>query len=215
MIRSLAARLPKYLKAFAIRIDRGPIDSIDSLNEFLTTRSAYIAQTSLYGYLKTRMGTRFRVMFEDDVFSASIRAATAKIFASCLADLTVYAVAKANHGERLGQDEARALALHCFKSALERGLADVNAPMDHPKSLADFDRRISLTNWERAAQGENSFAGSGTDLLLHAPVIDEFKELDREIVTNSIRFRWNDVRVQLKKRLNGAPVCDDWQTRGD
>jgi hypothetical protein len=38
-------------------------------------------------------------------------------------------------------------------------------------------------------------------LLRYAPIVDEFKELDREIVRNSIRFRWRDVRAQLRRRL--------------
>ena len=211
VIGSLAAYLPKPLKALAVRFNKGPIDTVDTLSSFLNTRAAYVAQTSLYGYLKTRMGTRFRVMFEDDVFSASIRVATVKVFVSCLSDLTVFSVATTNKDARLDAEQTRALAVHCFNSAMERGLAQVEAEKSPAKYLADFERRAGLTDWAVAGQGENAFARSGTDLIDHAPIIDEFKELDREIVTNSIRFRWLDVRVQLKKRINGNAICEDWQ----
>ena len=40
-----------------------------------------------------------------------------------------------------------------------------------------------------------------------APVIDEYKALDREIVTNSIRFRWRDARDQLRRRLDAPALA--------
>ena len=76
MLKKFAEMLPNPLKALAIRFDKSPIDSVDGLAEFARTRSSYVAQTSLYGYLKARMGTRFPVYFEDEVFSVSIRAAS-------------------------------------------------------------------------------------------------------------------------------------------
>ena len=37
----------------------------DSLAAFLGTRASHVAQTSLYGYLRTRAGTRFPELFEN------------------------------------------------------------------------------------------------------------------------------------------------------
>lgn len=42
-------------------------------------------------------------------------------------------------------------------------------------------------------------------------VINEFKELDREIVTNSIRFRWRDVRETCRRRVDGDEIARDWE----
>jgi len=57
-------------RAFAERFDRGPIENVESMTRFARTRAAYVAQTSMFGYLKTRMGTSFQRHFEDDEFSA-------------------------------------------------------------------------------------------------------------------------------------------------
>ena len=42
-------------------------------------------------------------------------------------------------------------------------------------------------------------------------IADELKEQDGEIVTNSIRFRWRDVREQLRKRIDRDAICAEWR----
>ena len=72
----VAALIPEnWRRIFGIRFDKSAIRNVDDLAEFIQTRSSYVAQTSLYGYLKTRMGTRFRQVFEDDKFLPSINKA--------------------------------------------------------------------------------------------------------------------------------------------
>jgi len=213
MLAAFVSLLPKPLKALAIRFDRSPIDSVEALTEFVRTRASYVAQTSLYGYLKTRMGTRFPEFFKDEVFSSSIRIAATKLFVSCLGDLTVYAVAIAARDGRLEAHEAAALARRVFKNGMERGLADQPPEAIPDDAVTDFQSRTADTYWANAAQGIEAFAGSEKDIIRFAPVVDEFKELDREIVSNSIRYRWRDIREQLRKRIDAEGVCGDWRSQ--
>ena len=206
MLHKRAFRLQALLGRFGLRFDRSPLDTPDALAEFVQTRASYVAQTALYGYLKARMGTSYRRYFEDDLFSQSIRLAAARLFVSCIADLAVFAAALAERDGALPPGGAAALARRCFRRALERGLAGVEADApDAEEAVARFDRRIAAMDWAWAAEGRRAFAGSEADLIRFAPVIDEYKALDREIVTNSIRFRWRDVRDQLRRRLD-APA---------
>ena len=62
--RILASVSLKFAAIVSNRLDKSRIDNLASLIDFIHTRAAYVAQTSLYGYLKTRMGTRYRVIFE-------------------------------------------------------------------------------------------------------------------------------------------------------
>ena len=87
-----ASLVGNFRRIFGIRFDKSAIQNFDSLTEFVQTRSAYVAQTSLYGYLKTRMGTRFRQVFEDDKFLPSINLAKWQTYGACLSDLTVFAL---------------------------------------------------------------------------------------------------------------------------
>ena len=193
------------MERFGPRFECHRLDTPELLAGFLHTRSSYVAQTSLYGYLKARMGTSYRIYFEDDAFSASIRMAAAKLFLSCLADLTVFAVALAERDGALPPGGAAALAARCFRQAADQGLADSGTDTVPAEALARLDLRLQTTDWSAAAEGRHAFAGSEADLVRFAPVIDEYKALDREIVMNSIRFRWRDVRDQLRRRLD-APA---------
>ena len=213
LLGQLLSRLPRPLDRFALRFDKSPIGSPEALVDFARARSAHVAQTSLYGYLKTRMGTQFPRFFEDDTFSASIRIGAEKLFVSCLADLTVFAVARVVRDGRLAPDEAAALAGHCFREGLERARGDGGAVAVAAGDLAAFDRRASRAPWPQAAEGASAFAGSEEDVVRFAPVVDAFKKHDREIVANSIRFRWRDVREQLTRRLDGRRLCEAWRSR--
>ena len=213
MLRKSVFGLGTIVERFRPRFERHKLDTPDALAGFLRSRSSYVAQTALYGYLKTRMGTSYRNYFEDDTFSASIRVAVVKLFLSCLADLTVFAAALSERGGSLPPGGAAALASRCFRQAAERGLADAGAGPVPAETLEAFRLRVEAIDWAAAAEGRRAFAGSEADLIRFAPVIDEYKALDREIVTNSIRFRWRDVRDQLRRRLD-APAMGGAMRQG-
>ena len=67
------------------------INSTEELQVFIQERSAHVTQTTLYGYIKTRIGSRYAMMFEDKKFSESINIAKWNIYVSCLSDCTAYA----------------------------------------------------------------------------------------------------------------------------
>ena len=193
------------------RFDQSQLSTVESLAGFTQTRAAYVAQTALFGYLKTRMGTSFRQHFEDEVFSQVIRDSAAKLFVSCLSDLTVFSVATAGRAAGLSDGDLAGLAGYSFRQALAAGLADAEPGEPAEDIFASFDARVRATDWADMAEGESAFAGSVGDLLRFAPVVDEFKALDGAIVRNSIRFRWRDVREQARRRIDGAAIGDDWR----
>jgi hypothetical protein len=211
LFRTAFSRIAQKWSVFSERFDRGPIDDVSKLTRFVQTRASFVSQSSLYGYLKTRMGTSFRQYFEDDVFSKSIRTSAIKVFVSCLGDLAIFGAATAKQGSSLDGAEATELALTCFDASIARYLSAkdlVHVPAD---AFTQFRRRAEQTAWATAAAGENAFMGSADDLLRYAPVIDEYKNLDRESVRNSIRFRWRDARAELRKRIDASSVADDWR----
>lgn len=199
----------ELLRLFVGRFYANRIVTVVDLTEFARTRAAFVAQTSLYGYLKTRMGTSFQVYFEDEVFAASIRTASAQLFVACAADLTVFAVATLRDSTQLSSADAVSLARRCYRDAIVEGLAEVSEE-EKPKGAEEaFETRLAATDWTQAAQAAATFAGSGQALVRCAPVIDEYKRLDAEILHNSIKFRWRDIREQFRKRLDAKRVCAD------
>ncbi|MCY4463268.1 MAG: hypothetical protein OXC26_23135 [Albidovulum sp.] len=211
MFKQLEKLLPRPLKVLALRFDRSPFLTVGDLQEFTRTRASYVAQTSLYGYLKTRMGTRYRSLFEDDVFSHSVRIAAARVFGTCLTDLSIHSAALCRSGGGLIEREASLLASDLVTNGLEKGLEDFPDQDVRSEAIGRLRQRLAVLNWNDAGDIGITFSSSEADLVRFAPVVEEFKELDREIVSNSIRFRWRDVREQLGKRLAPQSVANDFR----
>ena len=199
----------KPFKAFFMRLSAAPFETLDEMEEFCQTRASYIAQTTLYGYLKTRMGTKFRVLFEDEVFGAAIQDAAARLFSTCLADITLYTIARIVRDGNLDSKTAKKYAILLYKKRLREGLEDYPRPEIAESVIKDGDSRIEgrvkIIKWGEALDIYKTFRPSEVDIVRFAPVSEEFKEQDKIIVGNSVRLKWNDIRAQLVKRLD-APV---------
>ena len=133
--------IPNWMrKVMGIRFDKSPIQTVDKLQEFVQTRAAYIAQTSLYGYLKTRMGIRFREVFEDDEFQPSINNAKWRTYGACLSDLAVFAAATASVENRLDSAQSERLARHIFTRAVQEKRSMIRTP----KKSLQMSRGVSI-----------------------------------------------------------------------
>jgi hypothetical protein len=199
----------KFATLLGARRDKAPVDSVAALEDFVSTRSAYVAQKTLYGYVKTRMGMRYVAMFEDKNIIASLNIAKLHVFAACLSDLTIYAVATALFNYPVGNEERAALARRFFTQALAANIGEA-AQFPVQDTIDEFERRLGATDWQHGARGPDIFTKSPPALVRWAPIEDKLKRLDREIVENSVKFAWRDIRVQLQKRLDAAAVGADW-----
>lgn len=202
----LEAYFIKPIKAFFLRLQSKPFDTIAELGEFLQTRSSYVAQTALYGYLKTRMGTKFRSLFEDELFGKTIQSAAANLFGTCLADLTLYTVARLVRDGGLAKADANKIAAQLYRTHLKIGLAEIDDPAIAKDAQMRFNGRLKALKWDEAIDIYHCFAPSEADIIRFAPVSDNFKEQDKVIVGNSVRLRWNDIRAQLVKRLRPVKI---------
>ena len=66
------------------------IKSLDQVMNFIQEQSAQVSQMTLYGYLKTRMGAKHILMFEDKNFLNSINIAKWHIYSASLVDCTFF-----------------------------------------------------------------------------------------------------------------------------
>jgi hypothetical protein len=193
--------------------ERGAIDSLDALERFVATRAAFVAQKSLYGYLKTRIGTRYPTVFEDPPFLASINIAKFQVFAACLADLAIFAVAEGFARQAVPAGERARIALGCYRRGLEDNQEQMPPAFSPEAGLAAFEARLAGTDWAFGARQRENFRESPMALFDWAPIAPELKDRDREIVENSIRFEWREIREQYKKRLDAGALLLDWRHR--
>lgn len=215
-LKTAKAFLPEFIARLTIRRESGPISSLAGLSRFVSTRAAFIAQKTLYGYLKTRMGTRYPSMFEDEVFVRSINIAKMHVFAACLSDLTVFTVRRALREAAVDDALRRQVALHCYGCGLadnEAAVEDVEA-FSISEARAAFERRLAFVDWHDGISGTDLFSESPAALFRWAPIAPHLKNFDEEIVYNSVRFAWREVRSQFEKRVDGAAITADTQDKG-
>lgn len=183
-----------------------PIDTPEALARFLDKRASFVAQTSLYGYLRTRAGMRYPELFDDDPFVASINIAKWHVWLDCLSDLAVYA------GSRIAQQAPRELprVARMMTGAIDGILAQAGTPAEAGAAFAAHAQRVrdrvARTDWLAIGKDEAAFTESPAGLVRWAPVMDELKELDEEIVRNSVRFRWQEIRSDLARHLDAQAV---------
>jgi hypothetical protein len=192
------------------RRERDPIDNLAKLETFVVTRSAYLAQKTLYGYVKTRMGIRYPAMFADANVIASLNIAKMHMLAACLSDLTVYGVAQALHNQPIGNAERETLALRIFQAGLRDNSGEAPPQFSAEDAVDAFKRRLAETDWRKTALLPDNFTASPRALLRWAPIADPLKKFDSEIVANSVKFAWRDIREQFRKRIDAAAVGADW-----
>ena len=100
------------------------INSKEDLQKFIQQRSAHITQTTLYGYLKTRMGHKFTIMVDDDIFSKSINIAKWNIYMVALADCTFYVFSNLISKKNLKDNDSKEIFLNIIKKEKENGLGE-------------------------------------------------------------------------------------------
>ena len=169
------------------------IGSKEDLQIFVQERAAHVTQTTLYGYLKTRIGTRYQLMLDDEKYSASIDIAKWNIYVAALSDLTLYVFSYLIDQKSLKQNFSEEIFLNIIKNELNNGLD--KKLFNTAKN--DFILRVKSIDWNKFHL-EGPFKNSGLALYHWSPIADDLKILDKEIVLNSIKLKWNLVENEFK-----------------
>jgi hypothetical protein len=169
------------------------INSKEDLRNFIQERSAHVTQTTLYGYIKTRIGSRYAMMFEDEVFLKSINLAKWNIYMAALADCTLYVFSYLIDKKNLKQNDAFEIFIEIIENEKSNGLEDKL----FENTKLEFNQRLKEIDWKKYHQ-ENPFKSSSLSLLKWSPIAENLKIFDKEIVLNSIKLKWNLVENEFK-----------------
>ena len=173
------------------------IKNMEDLTLFIQTKSAWVSQVTLYSYLKTRMGTKWVLHFDDEVFLASINKAKWNIYSISLQDLTFYSLSylnvfcsykdmsKANeiYDEILTKEKKNEMPEEIISQAKEK----------FKERLVKIDWNTYYKSWP--------FNESALTLYKWAPVAEELKILDRKIVLNSMILKWENIEKEFKELI--------------
>ena len=188
-----------YLFAlFKAFIPKKKIRNLDELEDFIQTKSAWVTQVTLYGYLKTRMGTRYVLHFENDEFMASVNLAKWNIYVTALQDLTFYVFSYLKTNLSFNEiDKVKEIFLKILDDEISNKM-----PTDVvEKTKKNFSERLQIINWENY-YNDVPFNPSALSLYEWAPIADDLKVLDRKIVLNSMILKWDVVKKEFKERIN-------------
>ena len=185
-----------YLFAlFKAILPKKKIKNIEDLKLFIQKKSAWVSQVTLYNYLKTRMGTKWVLHFDDEKFLTSINKAKWNIYSISLQDLTFYCLSYLNVFYNYKEtDKAKEIYSNILNIESENGMPEdviLRAKEKFTERLQKIDWNTYYKSWP--------FNESALTLYEWAPISDELKVLDRKIVLNSMILKWDNIKDEFKK----------------
>ena len=172
------------------------IKTLDDLEQFIQTKSAWATQVTLYNYLKTRMGTRYVLHFDNDEFMSSVNLAKWNIYSVALQDLTFFTFSYLKVNFSFNElHKAKEIFLKILDDESTNGM-----PLNIiEEAKNEFNGRLIKIDWDKYCN-DRPFNPSALSLYEWAPIADELKTLDRKIVLNSVILKWDVIKKEFKDR---------------
>ena len=173
------------------------IENYSDLKEFIQKKSAWVSQVTLYSYLKTRMGTRYVLHFDNEELLGSINKAKWNIYSIALQDLIFFCFSYLNvNFNYLDVDNAKKIYENILDDEISNGM-----PTDIvEKGKKKFEERLQKVDWKTHYKSL-PFNDSALSLYEWAPIADELKTLDRKIVLNSMILKWDNIKEEFIKLI--------------
>ena len=174
------------------------IENYSDLKEFIQKNSSWVSQVTLYGYLKTRMGAKYVLMFEDEIFLGSINKAKWNIYVVALQDLTFYTISYLKNERNLHDIEK---SKEIYFQILEDELQNQLPKEIYEKAKSEFSKRYENINWSDYYKSL-PFNSSALSLYEWSPIAEELKTLDKKIVLNSMILKWDNIKKEFNNIVN-------------
>ena len=167
------------------------------LKSFVQKKSAWVSQVTLYNYLKTRMGTKWVLHFDDEKFLASINTAKWNIYSISLQDLTFYSLSYLKVFYNYQETES---AKKIYEEILNQEFNNGMPEDVVSKGKDKFKERLQKIDWNTYYKSW-PFNESALTLYEWAPIAEELKSLDRKIVLNSMILKWDNIKDEFVKLI--------------
>ena len=181
-------------KAF---LPKKKIKNIKDLTEFIQKKSSWISQVTLYNYLKTRMGTKYVLHFDDEIFLSSINKAKWNIYSVALQDLTFYTLSYLNVFYNYNETSK---ANEIYEEIINKEITNGMPEEVVSKGKEKFKERLQKINWKEYYKSW-PFNESALALYEWSPIAQELKALDRKIVLNSMILKWENIQKEFIKLI--------------
>ncbi len=185
--------------------NRAKIADIDSLTAALAQEAAHVAQSATYNYLRARTGFLGPKLFNEAAFLEAVEITRWEAYAAVLADLILMV-----EGEGRGvlpPGGAPAVWQTLYRQALA-----VYPPPSHREDgwlgLEEaFASRLSAAANDAPAPPERIAIAAGQTIFAQLPLHPDIRQLDEEMVINTVRFRMLRSWETLKERLEWPMIA--------
>jgi len=181
-------------KAF---LPKKKIKNIDDLKSFIQKKSAWVSQVTLYSYLKTRMGTKYVLHFDNEELMSSINKAKWNIYSIALQDLTFYTLSYLNVYYNYNETSK---ASEIYEEIINNEITNRMPEEVALKGKEKFKERLQKIDWKEYYKSW-PFNESALALYEWAPIAEELKTLDRKIVLNSMILKWENIQKEFIKLI--------------
>jgi hypothetical protein len=173
------------------------IKNNEDLRSFIQKKSAWVSQVTLYNYLKTRMGTKWVLHFDDEKFLASINKAKWNIYSVALQDLIFYSLSylkvfynyqETESAERIYEEILNEESINGMPEEIILG------------GKEKFKERLKKVDWNIYHKSW-PFNESALALYEWAPIAEELKTLDRKIDLNSMILKWDNIKDEFARLI--------------
>ena len=157
-----------FFALFKAFIPKTKIRNLDELENFIQSKSAWVTQVTRDSDLKTRMGKRYVLHFENDKFMASVNLAKCNMYAFALQDLTFFSFSylKTNLNYQ-DIDKAKEVFLKILDDETINKM-----PLDIiEEAKKNFNERLQNINWN-TYYNNLPFNPSALSLYKWAPIAD-------------------------------------------
>ena len=194
--------ITKILQYLGLK-QKQPITEIEDLAKFIHCSASFVSQVVLITYIKARSGTQYPKLFENTEYLRSIDIARSKIYASSVADLIFYII------EEHFKD---VIPVH-QKNKNSKSLVEAIFKIAESEKIklskifqAQEETFNQLKNLFSNFDNHKKFKMSSDAFCRWAPMAEEFKKEDEEIMRNSIHFRWIEIRREIRTRIQAEKI---------
>ena len=187
-----------FFSLFKAFVPKKKINNLDDLESFIQSKSAWVSQVTLYGYLKTRMGAKYVLMFEDEIFLGSINKAKWNIYAVALQDLSFFTISYLKNERNLHDTEK---SKDIYFEILEEEIKNEIPKEIFENAKKEFLKRFENINWTDYYKSL-PFNSSALALYNWSPIAEELKTLDKKIVLNSMILKWDNIKKEFIDIIN-------------
>ena len=187
-----------FLGMFKSILPKKKIKNLSDLETFIQKKSAWVSQVTLYSYLKTRMGTKYVLHFDNEKLLSSINKAKWNIYSVALQDLTFFSFSYLN---AIFNYEDIIKSKDIFHSILDNEKKNGMPEEVYDIAKISFEERFQKVDWKKH-YNSLPFNDSALALYKWAPIADELKTLDRKIVLNSMILKWDNIKDEFTKLIS-------------